>query len=80
MIRELQRIYESKTFDGAFEFMSQALEILVSSQDHHPSWENAYDRVGVWLSTFSLDRQVTNRDLKLAESLEDLWLELGKGE
>lgn len=77
--RELHRIYEFKTFEAAFHFMSAAATRIVSAQDHHPRWENIYKRVEVWLSTFDLENQITDRDLKLARSLEQLWEELGRG-
>lgn len=77
--RELHRIYEFKTFEAAFQFMSAAATRIVSAQDHHPRWENMYKQVEVWLSTFDLENQITDRDLKLARSLEQLWEELGKG-
>jgi 4a-hydroxytetrahydrobiopterin dehydratase len=38
-----------------------------------------YKRVEVWLSTFDLENQITDRDLKLARSLEQLWEELAEG-
>lgn len=77
--RELHRIYKFKTFEDAFKFMSAAATRLVTPQDHHPRWENMYNRVEVWLSTFDMENQITDRDLKLARSLEQLWDELGRG-
>ncbi|MDP3518169.1 MAG: 4a-hydroxytetrahydrobiopterin dehydratase [Pseudohongiella sp.] len=77
--RELHRIYEFKTFEAAFQFMSAAATRIISAQDHHPRWENMYKRVEVWLSTFDMEDQISDRDLKLARSLEQLWEELGKG-
>ena len=77
--RELHRLYEFKTFEAAFQFMSEAASRIVSVQDHHPRWENIYKRVEVWISTFDLENQISDKDLTLARSLEQLWEELGKG-
>lgn len=77
--QELHRVYKFQTFEAAVHFMSQASKTLISPQDHHPRWENTYNRVEIWLTTFDLDRQLSNRDLKLACSLEALWDTLGKG-
>jgi 4a-hydroxytetrahydrobiopterin dehydratase len=77
--RELHRIYKFKTFEAAFNFMSAAATRIIPAQDHHPRWENMYNRVEVWLSTFDMENQITDRDLKLARSLEQLWEELGRG-
>lgn len=76
--RELHRSYQFKTFEAAFKFMSAAATGIVSAQDHHPRWENTYNRVEVWLSTFELGNQISNKDLKLARSLEQLWQDFGK--
>lgn len=77
--RELHRTYEFKSFDAAFDFMSKAAHEVIALQDHHPRWENTYNRVEVWLTTLNLNRQLSNRDIKLATSLELLWVETGKG-
>lgn len=77
--RELHRIYEFKTFEAAFEFMSQASEKIITTQKHHPRWENTYNRVEIWLTTFNLNRQLSSRDIQQAQSLEELWVELGRG-
>lgn len=77
--RELHRIYEFKSFEAAFDFMSKAARDVIAIQDHHPRWENTYNRVEVWLTTFNLNRHLSNRDIKLATSLEQLWVETGKG-
>jgi len=59
--------------------MEQAVTHCILVQDHHPRWENTYNRVEVWLSTFNLDGEISNRDLKLAKDLESLWVDLGRG-
>lgn len=77
--RELHRVYEFKTFEAAFEFMRLASEKILSKQDHHPRWENTYNRVEIWLSTFNLGRQLSGKDLKQARSLEELWISFDRG-
>jgi len=78
-IRELHRHYEFRTFEAAFDFMNKVVEQAVVICDHHPRWENTYSRVEVWLSTYDLDRQITNRDAELAGLFEQIWRDAGKG-
>lgn len=77
--RELHRVFEFKSFEAAFGFMNKAAYEIIALQDHHPRWGNTYNRVEVWLTTFNFNRQLSNRDIKLAISLEQLWVETGKG-
>lgn len=77
--RVLHRVYEFKSFDLAFKFMNDAVVQFISQQDHHPRWENTYNRLEVWLSTFNLNGEVSTRDSCLARNLEGLWDSSGKG-
>lgn len=71
--RELHRVYEFNSFDTAFEFMTIAVKEYILVQNHHPRWENSFKQVQVWLSTFDLQGEISNKDIKLAKDLEKLW-------
>jgi 4a-hydroxytetrahydrobiopterin dehydratase len=72
-VRELHRVYEFESFEIAFEFMTRAVNQFILVQNHHPRWENTFKRVQVWLSTFELGYEISNKDMKLAKDLERLW-------
>lgn len=46
--------------------------ILAESQNHHPIWKNEYNKVEIWLTTHDAGNRVTNKDQKLAESINRL--------
>ena len=71
--RELYRAYEFRTFESAFSFMNEAAERAVRAYDHHPRWQNTYNRVEVWLTTFNLNYRPSTRDTRLARKLEEVW-------
>ena len=76
--RQLHRSYEFNSFEAAFEFMSHSAKRAIEKQDHHPKWQNVYNRVEIWLTTFDMGNQISNRDARLAKAFEEIWLELGK--
>jgi pterin-4a-carbinolamine dehydratase len=77
--RELHRLYEFETFDAAFQFMKDVTERAIIRYNHHPRWQNAYNRVEVWLTTFNLGSRLSVRDRRLAKLLEQIWEEHPKG-
>lgn len=74
--RELHRVYEFPTFDLAFQFMTDVVERGIQRHNHHPRWENAFNRVEVWLTTFNLNYKLSKRDLRLAKICEVIWEEI----
>jgi 4a-hydroxytetrahydrobiopterin dehydratase len=67
----LYRKFEFRNFTEAFAFMTRVAE-LAEEQDHHPLWTNAYNTVEIWLSSHDADDVVTERDWKLARSIDRL--------
>jgi 4a-hydroxytetrahydrobiopterin dehydratase len=41
--------------------------------NHHAEWFNVYNRLEVWLCTHDAGNQVTDKDRKLAEKLDQLF-------
>lgn len=66
---KLYRKFEFKNFSEAFGFMTRvALE--AESMNHHPLWTNVWNSVEIWLSTHDAGNVVTEKDRKLAQSID----------
>lgn len=66
----LVRDFEFRDFVGAFGFMTQ-VALLAESQNHHPEWQNVYNRVRIQLTTHDAGG-LTERDLQLATAISSL--------
>ena len=53
---------------AAWAFMSR-VALLAEQQDHHPEWENVYNRVVITLTTHDTGG-LSDRDLKLATAID----------
>jgi pterin-4a-carbinolamine dehydratase len=73
--RELHRVYEFDSFDRAFQFMNEVAERAIRPLNHHPRWQNSYNRLEVWLTTFNAGYKPTKRDIRLARLCEEIWRE-----
>ena len=68
---QLKRTFEFSNFVEAFGFMSQ-VAILAEKMDHHPNWSNVYNKVEICLTTHDAGNVVTEKDRKLAASIDQL--------
>jgi pterin-4a-carbinolamine dehydratase len=66
---ELVRRFKFKSFLDAIAFMQQTSK-TIDEWDHHPKWENAYWNLTVRVSTWDIQHQLSDRDVKLAAFLE----------
>ena len=71
---ELYRQFQFKDFKEAFDFMQKVAD-AAEEQNHHPRWQNKYNKVGIWLSTHSAGNTVTDKDHKLAEAIDKIYAE-----
>lgn len=78
-MRELYRVFEFKSYDDAWKFMSLIDTKGIKPHNHHPRWQNTYNRVEVWLCTFNIGHKPSKRDLRLANIMEDTWEEFAMG-
>lgn len=67
----LHAVCKFKDFVSAFGFMT-SVAILAEKQNHHPEWSNVYNTVNIKLTTHDAGNTVTEKDRKLALSIEQL--------
>jgi 4a-hydroxytetrahydrobiopterin dehydratase len=67
---KLHRELKFGNFVDAFGFMTR-LALIAERRDHHPEWQNVYDRVTIDLTTHEA-RGITERDVALAEAANAL--------
>ena len=67
----LYRKLEFKNFSEAFAFMVR-VAIEAERMNHHPEWTNVYNKVEISLSTHDAGDIVTEKDVKLAEKINNL--------
>jgi 4a-hydroxytetrahydrobiopterin dehydratase len=44
--------------------------LAAEKMDHHPLWTNVYNKVEIWLSTHDAGDIVTDKDRKLAKTID----------
>ncbi len=67
---KLHREYRFPDFVTAFGFMS-SVALVAEAMNHHPEWQNVYNRVVVDLITHDAGG-ITENDLALARRMDDL--------
>ena len=68
--KTIKKEFKFENFIDAFGFMSK-VALLSEKMDHHPNWQNIYNKVTIELTTHDKGG-ITNNDIKLAESIEEL--------
>jgi len=67
----LRRSLHFETFTQAMKFMAECTP-GIDERNHHPVWENKYNRVKIFLTTFDAGRKTTERDINLARFMEPI--------
>ena len=62
-----------KDFIEAFAFMTK-VAMVAEKMNHHPNWSNVWNTVDISLTTHDAGNLITEKDRKLAEAIEDLYL------
>lgn len=62
-----------KDFIEAFAFMTK-VAMVAEKMNHHPNWSNVWNTVDISLTTHDAGNVITEKDRKLAEAIEDLYL------
>lgn len=68
---QLVKLFEFDSFRDAISFLTR-LAFDVEDMNHHPEIENVYNRVRFCLCTHDAGSKITEKDIKLAERIEDL--------
>jgi len=68
---QLKAEFEFNDFVAAWGFMSK-VAILAEKMNHHPTWENTYNKVNISLTSHDAGNKVTDKDRKLAEQINKL--------
>jgi len=71
--QELQRVWIFDNFQEAMSFILR-VAFLAEQHNHHPVIKNAYNRVELQLNTHDADNQVTELDIALANSINQIGL------
>jgi 4a-hydroxytetrahydrobiopterin dehydratase len=69
---QLQASFIFKDFIEAFSFMTE-VAFHAEKQNHHPEWSNVWNKVTIHLSTHDVGNVVTNKDRKLAASIDGIY-------
>ena len=68
---ELQRVFEFEEFVAAFGFVTR-VALLAQRQNHHPDITISWNKVTITSTSHDADHTVTDRDHKLADSIDGL--------
>ena len=68
--KTLKKEFKFNNFVQAFGFMSK-VALLSEKMDHHPNWQNSYNKVTIELTTHDIGGVTTN-DTRLAEAIDKL--------
>ena len=71
--QELQRVWIFDDFQEAMSFILR-VAFLAEQHNHHPVIKNVYNRVELQLNTNDADNQVTELDIVLANSINQIGL------
>ena len=63
---------EFEDFKQAFAFMTEAA-LHVESMNHHPEWDNVYNKVNISLTTHDEGNTITEKDRNLAKKIEEAY-------
>ncbi len=69
---ELHKQFVFDDFKQAFAFMT-AVASVAEEQNHHPRWQNVYNKVDIWLSTHDADDAITDKDHHMAKAIDKLY-------
>ncbi len=66
---ELFKSFTFKDFSEAFAFMTR-VAILAEKHNHHPRWENVWNKLDIHLNTHDAGDIVTEKDHQLAAAID----------
>ena len=69
---QLTATFEFKDFKTAFSFMTE-VAFHAEEHAHHPNWSNVYNKVTINLTTHDAGNMVTDKDHRLASSIDQVY-------
>ena len=66
----IQKSFKFKDFNACFGFMAR-VALVADAMDHHPEWQNIYNKVDIVLTTHDADG-LSARDRELARKIEGI--------
>lgn len=73
----LRQAFTFRDFTEAFAFMTR-VAFAAEKQNHHPNWSNVYNTVNIELSTHDAGNVVTDKDRRLAQSIDEIYNQFTK--
>jgi len=64
--------FKFSDFVEAWSFMTE-VAMHAEKQNHHPNWSNVYNTVNIELTTHDAVNTVTEKDRKLAETIDNIY-------
>lgn len=68
----LHATFQFRDFVEAFSFMTQ-VAFAAERHNHHPNWDNVWNRVHIMLTTHDAGNTITEKDTLLAETIEEIY-------
>lgn len=68
---QLVKTFEFVDFVSAFAFMTR-VAMIAEKMNHHPNWENTFNKVTIRLSTHDAGDTITSKDHELAKAIDNL--------
>jgi 4a-hydroxytetrahydrobiopterin dehydratase len=69
---QLTAVFQFRNFIEAFAFMTE-VAFHAEKQNHHPNWSNVWNTVTIQLSTHDAGNIVTEKDRRLAASIDTIY-------
>lgn len=69
---QLKRHFQFNNFIDAFGFMTK-VAMVAEKMNHHPNWNNSYNKVEIMLSTHDAGNIITEKDRKLATEIDKIF-------
>lgn len=68
----LKANFQFQDFTEAFAFMTE-VAFHAEKMNHHPSWNNVYNKVAISLNTHDAGDVVTDKDRRLAKAIDKVY-------
>jgi 4a-hydroxytetrahydrobiopterin dehydratase len=69
---QLKRSFEFKNFVEAFAFMTK-VAFAAERMNHHPNWNNSYNKVEISLFTHDAKDTITEKDRSLSKEIDKIY-------